>query len=754
MVKKIIFLWIGSSLLSSCALKDWWGETTQRSNTIQTSPVHSPCLEFSKILSSNEETSQKTFNCWKNELSSAWTHLHPKEKDALSSAEIRSLVKSEVLHLPGDPKLNAEKFVGIKKLFGHLDLIRKSDLEQWILWAETHRSTLRLIYEKWNTPHRHILYSDIENLLEITASALKKANWNFTSDEIAEIFTQTMSLNESDFYPVARPITHVALDLMNMLCPLGAESKTWSALKISECISLAARQFSGAHRWVEFLINPTETFNKNDQEEVFDGVEAFLNTAETWFKQQGFSSFHTLKWWEFAKSLGINVTPEEFAEDLFLIQKWTHGTTEILPADFAIKVARATGLFQKFLISGIIPFIESTQQHRCVNPETQYWLDCVPSQAISLRKNIRNIDLFFRIKNPNHGGSHSAMSGYEFGKMMLYYTLAGEVIRTFDDDQDGIILAHSKDNSAQAIRAITAAVNFSDLWTQFIENIQKKWNSIPIKKFDSTAQFVKKLNPQGFAELITMTSEVLVQRSPENKSFIDGLIANITNTAPSGAYYLDQMSITAVFSSINTLPDYREEIIGIHKIDKSTSQERVERALVIKNIPDWLKIIFPRTYSSCNQFGFELSCGTVLQTLLPLPLPEKSEIAVSDIDILTIYAITMEGILDHCDRNGDGKLSWDLFDGNDELDCGFTQAGEITKRLVNSQVVKTSSADQKRINLLINTIDSFFLSRVIGKTAMVRGTAENAWINLPLFWLFNGATLGTMYGLTGNVISK
>jgi hypothetical protein len=672
MVKRIWFCLL-AVLLCSCSVKDWWGERFNRHN-LEVSQAKSPCADFSAIIKGSDTASETTFNCWKNELSNAWNKVQGEQKFSLTNGEIEHLIKSRIVSLPGNPEKVSQQVLSAKALLGIEKQITKADFDSWMKWADKYRDTARSLYNKWTFRKDRFTWKDSQDFLEIAYTALRKANWDLYPDQIAEKMTWVMNLKDTDFEPVMKPMTHVVLDLLNMLCPFGKEATRLTSILGAGCIHTFSQKFGGAAKWMEYLLNPTNELSVADKNEIIKSLNDFEETAKAeWFNRQGFSTFKTNRWWEFAQSLDILVTRQEFTDSLFLIQRWTHGTDQIMPSDFALKVIHVLVEFQKSLLEGLPEFVNATKDKVCAN-EAKYWTECVLKDSETLRSHPK-FDMFFRVRNLNYGSAVSQLSGHEFSKMMLYDALANETIETFDvadanGKKDGIIYSNSNDHSLH--EAITSAVRFADLWDSFISNIQSKWNSQPIKRRET-------LDQKGLAELMTMTSDLFVTRKEEDKSRLsklwEGVLANFTNVLPSGSYYLDRMSVTAIFSAINILPQFRSEFLKLSSVPADAVS--VKRATLMAHMDEWLEKVFPRTERSCRDFGYDKSCKTVIEALIP----NHPKIATSDLDIVSIYAMTVESIIDTCDRDHDAKLSWDLFDGNDELDCGFITSSTQARSL-------------------------------------------------------------------------
>lgn len=222
--------------------------------------------------------------------------------------------------------------------------------------------------------------------------------------------------------------------------------------------------------------------------------------------------------------------------------------------------------------------------------------------------------------------------------------------------------------------------------------------------------------------------------------------------------YLDQMAVTAVIVLADSLSTFRGEYLKVlapqQVMVQVDGQERgtVLRSTLALALPEMLKNNFPRTYRACNEFGFDASCAIAFNGLLPDSSKNGTAVFVADLDIMTIAAAAVEGLLDTCNVDGNEVLSWDAADGNDELDCGFVRIKDILKRLIEVDVIHASSGTRVLANLALETINSTFVTRVIGKVALVRGTRKQVLLHWPLFWLHNDATIGSVLGLVSDIM--
>jgi hypothetical protein len=212
---------------------------------------------------------------------------------------------------------------------------------------------------------------------------------------------------------------------------------------------------------------------------------------------------------------------------------------------------------------------------------------------------------------------------------------------------------------------------------------------------------------------------------------------------------LDRYGIAAAFLLVDHLSKYRAHLLNVMGIE-GKPPARIKAAQAIQALPRALEQAFPRTYNQCKAFDHARSCDRLFRLMIK---PDANgQISVMELDTVALLATSAEGMFQSCDKNGDGKLSWDVLDGEDELDCGFSLLRDIALRLVDSGLIQSSEENRRRIESTLNTMNSFFLAKTAAKIAMVKGDARGGGLNLPVFWLHNHATIGSLFSLISEII--
>ncbi|MCM2279683.1 MAG: hypothetical protein NDJ89_16535, partial [Oligoflexia bacterium] len=462
------------------------------------------------------------------------------------------------------------------------------------------------------------------------------------------------------------------------------------------------------------------------------------------------------------------------------------------------------------IIENLPHFVAAVKEGRCANPGAKEWTDCALTE-FPWRQPLTSIDKVLRIKNLRHGQAAAPLNGRRLSKIMFFDAIASRAVDAFDKFCDNrvakaapgdcripdhyITLNISSDQNEydEFLELLSAAGDVADTVGRFYDNIARKLRGLPLLKEDSGT-----LDPyrngtwdrRGFARLIAMTSDILVQRPIAERNAAEMLLANLTNIFPANIVFLDQLSVTAIINLIDELPEYREaylqfadarpdaegKFINAHSLvvtqEPGTDRTYVDRASVIANLDKMMSVTFPRTYESCRTFlqrcdwrggnceispgSFERSCGIALDEVLSAAIPGTGNISAGDLDLLTILAASMEAVIDSCNvSDGKGRpeeLSWSLMDGNDELDCGFIKAKDVVKRLVESKILQVKGVGKPVLNLMLDFTSSTFLTRPMGKVAMIRGTLDGLLLNELTFWAYRkGATVGSLFALVSDI---
>lgn len=752
-------------LLSSCSLGNPWGGETKEPPAIQAGETGSSCPPWETFLSDQEEVSVTTFQCWKNQIGKIWTEVEGKTTDALSEAEIATLIRKQIVRIPGDPEKAIQRVIRIKRLLGIRQDLTRREVNQWIDWVETKRAFMRNLYQKFRQPHRTLTFTEIQQTAELVSSALRRINWAMSSNEFARSIITVFDIQDPDLLRAMEPGSEVVINTLNMLCPTFYTPEIWQTQSIAYCVDLMIEKFKIGAPWFDFLMNPTQRIPTQQIEEIDQSLNALSIEVQNWFQSPKLSPIYPTRWVELSRKIRAN-PPVDFLNSLRVIRRFKHRSNEeaIYPEEM-IRIFEIIRRAQKTIFEGLPLFYETIQKAQCQNPGAKDWTHCILSDSVAEEEWIPAVKIAWRIKNFHHGQSSSPLNGEAFSRISFFYEIAGQVIELFHNEcpskalpwkecNPNLITTDVGDANDHLVQLITIGVNTAETIDRLISNIRRKFDHQPFEEEPSLID--RHWNIAGLARLIATTSDLLVKRTKEESDLLSRWISKMILPNKS-SLSLDQLAITAIFETIDSLPRYRQSYLSLleeTQQKEKTQKIQVNRGEIMKALPALLNFTFPRTFESCSSFGFQNSCKIVFDHVIPIAQKNNEWIEAHDLDILTIVASSIEGLMDSCDQNGDSKLHWGLLSNQDELDCGYERAQEILKRLMESRIVDMTEGDQEKSKLLLWLINATPITRTNGKIALSRGTSEYLMANLlwAPFYFTPYATLGSTYSLIADLV--
>lgn len=777
---------------SGCSMiRSFWGEKAPEVGRISVGSSGGPqCPSADLILKGTDDESRESLQCWLSQLEGAWTQVEGEKKGELTESEIRTLVRKGVIAVPGDSEITLKRLFTAKRLLGFTGPITKEGFEEWATFAKQNRWQIRDLYLRFKDESTRVRYTDLRAAAHIAASALSRMNWSMDSTELAHATAVLMDVRDHEIRSTIPSAMEVGINIFNLLCPTFSQKDIWHTQEIASCLVLAAEHFAPGAAWFEFMLNPVDDLSRQQSFAIKRSMEATSQRAKEWFRNENLSPIYTARLIAFANRLGAN--PESSFFPKGLIEKFGGRSNDekIYPEVIPYLLDLARDAHSRIL--DVIPvFIDAVHEGNCTDPSVKQWTQCALKDYspyfTDQKLLLHPIGVAVRVKNLKHGQKAAPLDGALVSRILYYNEFSKRIIKVFDNPKqpNSLISADLNDDDDELSQLIDFGVATADTVTALAENIRKRLKGYPIQERAGTQLNQQKWNTKGFARLIAMTNEILVRRTPDEHNFFLGIISNLTNINPgSRKLYLDQAALTAILTMIDSLGPYRDAYLArIDKLDrvpvasealdseaiaqsvtgiafahKADSDDMlVDRDSVLRSLPEIFRQNFPRTYRSCSSFqcassscqqqAFMKSCGIALDEILPTAVSSKF-INAGDLDIVTIIGAAMEGVLDSCDRDGDGRLQWTLFDGDDELDCGFARANDVVQRLRQSSILVMSD----EMASLLNLVNSIFFTRMMGKGALVKGNTEWIALNIPLF-LFNGtkANIGSMYALISDV---
>ena len=758
-----VFVALVSQLsLTACApfeqLGKWWGEAPEKPGVIQLPSTSAECADPLRIVEGDESESERTFECWVEQIDPLWSQVDGREKSSLTDQEIAILVRKGALSSSGDPEELLRKLYAAKKILGLGSPLTREGVNRWVSLLRAHRARIRTIYGTITSSTSTLDYAALRDASRISSEILEQMAWSMDSEQLVLTIRELITISNRDVRNALIPAARAGINLLNAVCPTFESKDVWAAPAIGACLVRAIDHFEMGAAWFNFAFDPEPSYSPEDIRSIRIALELLNQQFDGWFHQKQLSPIRTGLWIDLSRALGVD-PPEDILSALELIQRFHKPSNhkEVDPTAFS-------GLFsllrraQMNVLDGLPHFARAFDEGRCLNTNARDWRECVPLGIEELRERSKVIDLAARLANPRYGTAADPFNGSRFARVMLYYTLSGRIIEAFDEDgngkKDGLISAGAYRKENEVARLISIGLKGYETVRGFIDNIGRRWKSRPVEQISSE----RILDLTGLAELITMSHDVLVQRTPEDRNAIEQIVANLLNAFPNSAMFLDQASVAAVIVLADTLTSFRSHYLEVlpQRVvsDAGADRNTVSRATLAAALPGILERNFPRTFKSCSDFGFEASCGIAFDGIIPSASKDDQNVYVNDLDILTIAAAAMEGLLDTCDANSNEFLSWSSLNGNDELDCAYVRVKDILKRLIDADVIHASARDRVLAKMVLEGINSTFVTRTIGKVAMVRGTKRNLLLHWPLFWIYDDASIGSMFGLVSDVMDS
>lgn len=764
-IGRVLFLTL---LLTGCSTKQWWGETPRPSILKESEMSVSGCGKPERILAAPEREAQVTFDCWVDQLDRIWTQVQGKGQNSLTDGEIATLVRSKIIRTSGDPQAAIRRLVAIKSMLGFPGPLHKSKADQWVLWARKNLLLARQLYRKFLLGGEAILERDLYDGINLISEFLDLSGWTMESSEFARNLIAVFDIQDREIRSAMLPGIEIAINLINMTCPVPAIKDFWDGRGISACLGQMITQFKVGGPWFEFLLNSTNELSSRSDLAIRTSLQALDQRLSTWFNNPSLSPLLPARWIEFSRRLGAN-PPENLLNALRIIRRYNNRSNEeaIYP-EAMIKIFHLVRRTQEDLLDGIHHYIQATIDGHCSNSPITYWTDCVLRDYERLAESSPAIKIAWRVKNLNYGQATSPLDGRAFSRITLFHQLASEVIALFhndcppDDDTNDkchpdFITTDPGDPNDKLVELITVGVSTVQIIESFLDNIQSRLHHFPTRQPRNpiSAHWEK----AGLARLVAATNDILVKRTQEERNLLTHVISLIKPPTPS-SLSIDRLAVTAIMTAIDSLASYREKFISLIPPTNltrapDTTEILVQRTAALHVLPEYLEGVFPRTSRSCTQFGFKKSCGIALDEILPRSSEAGTDrLFAGDLDVITLVGMMIEGLVDSCDRDGDALLSWNILNGDSELDCAYERAQGILKNLVAAGIIPMSRRDHFQTDAILFLLNTNPITRLAGKVAIARGTTDSLIANPFIAPFYQNASIGSLYGLISDITNQ
>lgn len=631
-------------------------------------------------------------------------------------------------------------------------------LNQRLQWLQQNINWLFRLKSKINQGSKLFEnYNDISIFLNSISQFTQQLTWSKSSLQLKALVQKIVPLN-SHFKKNLVPTLNVLLDTFKAVCPTSSKDKFFTPQQLSSCLDKLNPLLCKAKEWIDYSLKETPPFlNRSQISSIQLSLEILKINLRQWFSHENLSGIHVPLWIEFSKSIGAP-PPTDFINDLKFFRMFGPNSNEnfIHPNVFK-HIVKLIYQHQNVKLQTINDYKRAVISGECKNTDATNWEECILTTAFSLDLKHPIHSTLAKISDQKYGTSSHPFNGKQFQTTHYFYIIANEIIRLFDKNNDGLIRIKSDDKKDEIISLLKIGVQATQSFSIFVENIKRRINNLPIIK-PVPIFSLNNYNLKGIARLISIAgTDILVNRTPRERNVLKKLLDNLISISPKNSIYLDNLAITAIIVFIDSLSSYQDtfkKYIGEDKLLLKKGRIIINKIDVINAISLTLNNDFPRTLKWCQHFGYQQSCEIFYRELLEIDDNKEQFIYLEDLDLMTIIATSLEGILDTCDKSLNEKLSFSLINGNDELSCTTKLFINITQRLIQSKIIDDQSAPSQK---LLNFLKFNELTRVFGKVALIKGTLKGViWgpIRIPLYLLKGKkANLGSITSLLSDIIN-
>jgi|GEM_PF-5927055 len=759
MVKKIAIASLTLLALAACSPGKWWGEPGPAPLVIeQPNEGGATCIATSKIFAGTEAESTAAFECLATQIDSMWKDVRGGTRDRLTEREISTLARAGVFVLTAERSTNVKRAIAFKHMLGFAAGVHltREGIRDWLSWIRTNRAKIRQTY--MNIALRasgRISFDDVSSAIELASEAMIRASWTMSSEELGDLISAFMPA-ENPYLAVAKePLAKVAINIVAALCPTIIDKDRWNTKEIGSCLPAFRAKMARGAALFEYWLNPTDL--SVPFAPIVKAIDDLKPAVASWFTDSRLASIDTILAVRLAQKLDLQVN-ERSLESIRWIRRFDPMSNErALQPRLMVRAFEILGDHAKSVLEGVRNFTN------CENQNAKTWMDCQPKYPEQLREKSKSINDTLRIRNTHYARQALPYDGAVYSHILLFKAASAQLIKAFDLNGDGLITVDEPNPDSNSDNEVGDLVSVGLLFlknTNFIMNISHRLRNEPIEN-ETTSDDVAKFNLEGLTKLVTLVGDTLVWRDKSEKDFLRDILRSLpTGMFSKSALQLDQLRLAGVIWLLDSLTTIRkgyfnpayldtENVIGMRIVPGPDGDPAVSRPGIMKALPNILRAHYPRLYRSCMKFGWEVGCPIVFDQILPNPVMDGGQstdlVYASALDLVTLAAVVSESLLDACDQNRDGRLKRTILTRNDELDCVFMRGKDMAIRLIKAKIVPNTPG----LGFLLNGVNIIPGIREIPQIAMIRGTRHGAIIRLPIFFLHQYATLGSIYSLVG-----
>lgn len=696
------------------------------------------------VLSGTEPESLAALEYWTNEASTIWDDIQGQRRNQLTEDEIATLIRRRMIKFSGDPEKWIKRVISIKRLLGFPDSVTRESVLSFINWVKKSRELLRNFYSRFFTDQQATWrYADLRNLVRIFSSLLKRGGSTLTPTQLSELVQPLLPESNRYLGPAAEPLARITVNALASLCGRTVDQRNWNGVRISECLDRLIDHFQPLEPYMDFWLgahglngrSATQTLALNES------MRQFASLVKRWISESDRPGLDLDLWRELAESLELKVPPGTLGFLNWIPRFSERSTPDRIHPEALIILAQAYEDADWAVLG-------SAQAFQNCGPD---WRTCHVDVEVlrGLRKTIPAVDRFWRIRNPKYATEAIPMSGANYRYMMWLNSLAAKIIKAFDRDRDGFIEVQPDDDANEVLVLMANAMQFVDSRT-FFDNMWKRLNSRPISNIGA-GEILRPYRLPGLTELITLIAELLPKRDNHEDLRSERPLDFFIGGAGRQAIRIDHIGLTSAMWAVSTIGKLEEAYLsdGLEVRTADSGLRYVNRKSVVKALPRLIKKHFPRIHRSCLEVGFAESCGVFFTELVSGVEEGTTDIRDIDLDLVSVSAMVLEGLMEKCDKNGDETWSAHLGVGYDELDCTFTTLKAAVDRLMKSQVIENSPSARTALSL----INSNGITRILGKVAVARGSARALIVHGTILAPFHrSGNLGTLLQLGSEIM--
>ena len=697
------------------------------------------------IVNGTESESLAALEYWNSQVSDVWKSIHGRRSDELTETEIANLIRNRILDLPGDPEVWTTRIISIKRLLGFPDAVTKDSVQKWMNWLREYRPLIRRFTPIFlsDKPFQW-KFSDIRNLVRLSAALFKRGVAPVSANDLANLMQPLLPESSPHLRAGIAPLVRIGVNITMSFCGPGYKESVWDGQRVGDCLDRAIDHFNQLEPYIDFLLGNRSISNKADLASLFASANRLGPLAHEWFDSSDRVSINMNLWYDLGDSMGFKDSQSAVMNILRWLPKFSpHSTAEKIHPEVISLLADAYQEADVGVLSSADAFAA------CPG----YWLDCrLDLETLKSLKNKGNpsIKTVWHIRNPYFAQDTLPMSGSNFRYILLLHAFAGKIIPVFDRDNDQTVEVSQRDSSNEVLAMLAAGMQFADTQTFFL-NIWNALNEKPVSSLGA-ADVLKPFRLPGVTELLALVADVLPDRSDDRHLLDNGLFGSLLGHKQ--AMKIDKIGLASIIWTIYSVGELEESFLkqGLKVRTTEDGSRFVDRRSIVASLPSMISKTFPRINKACVDGGYSKTCGVVFTQLLPNPVDgTNGENNDYDLDILSISALFMEGLIEKCDRDGNGSLKSEILIGDDELDCAFRTVKTVVDRLMDSTIMDNNRFARG----MLKVINATSLTRVVGKAAMSRGTLHGiVFTGTVLSPFYQKATLSSLLHLTAELMNE